>query len=637
MINDIAQVHLSYHDLSAFDLKDAFGGIPRLILGYLSPDLDFDSTSRKLKELTPDTSLVLTSTAGELCSFNRDQDMPLYIPADESRKSIVLQAFSREIVEDVDIHTIELHDPDLPAAERTELIAGELRKMEPAFNLDHKHCIAHTLIDGLSRSESFFMEALYDVGKLPCLTIGGSAGGLLDFKNTYIFDNTEVVQNRAVITLVKFRNDIRMGVFKSQNFEWTSFYMTIARADPVQRYVESIIDPQTGNVTDVIEQLCRHFKCREEELEGKLRNYSFAIKINDDIYVRSISAFDFERRRIHFYCDLDFGDELFLVRHTDFVQSVERDYKDFKQDKSVFPLGGIFNDCILRRLFNGENLGRVHSFDQIRVAGFSTFGELLGVSINQTLTALFLYRVQEGDRFHDRYIDNFTVQYSGFKEFFLRRKLNQQKQIMMIKDRMWDSSRTSIKLMTKIIEESSRNARNNDEIIERINRNFEALHSLIDHSKREGHGITDELVRLSSSTGDVEQILYNIVDIAGQTNVLGFNASIEAARAGQAGGGFSVIAREVKQLADKTEGQVKVSKDAVSDVSKRMENLKEQVEKINTNQIEADELSNEINDSIIKLTGSGKKLEAQMSDHTLKLKGLMDSIETLQNMVSTLE
>lgn len=63
-------------------------------------------------------------------------------------------------------------------------------------------------------------------GKNPCLTIGGAAGGHLDFKNTYIFNNRDIVQNKAVVTLIRFQNDIRMGVFKPLNFEVTPFCMT---------------------------------------------------------------------------------------------------------------------------------------------------------------------------------------------------------------------------------------------------------------------------------------------------------------------------------------------------------------------------------------------------------------------------
>ena len=142
--------------------------------------------------------------------------------------------------------------------------------------------------------------------------------------------------------------------------------------------------------------------------------------------------------------------------------------------------------------------------------------------------------------------------------------------------------------------------------------------------------LSEKLVQLSSETTAVKNVLSVIADIADQTNLLALNAAIEAARAGEHGRGFAVVADEVRKLAERTQKSLSEINTTISLITQSVNDASEHMS-VNAKAIE--DLSRQANETEHDINSSVHAIEDSIVQVDETVTGYIDNSKTIAQMI----
>lgn len=157
---------------------------------------------------------------------------------------------------------------------------------------------------------------------------------------------------------------------------------------------------------------------------------------------------------------------------------------------------------------------------------------------------------------------------------------------------------------------------------------LETLHSKIDHGNRAAQEMGSAVEQMAERSKHLQEANSFVVGIASQTNLLAMNAAIEAAHAGESGRGFSVVAEEIRKLADKAAEQSKR-------IAEEIRGMEHDIGVSVAVTDQARRLFGEIHGTVSQVDGVFSQLAQEVQSHGNQGRTIRDALGELTDIAST--
>jgi len=209
-----------------------------------------------------------------------------------------------------------------------------------------------------------------------------------------------------------------------------------------------------------------------------------------------------------------------------------------------------------------------------------------------------------------------------------------------------DTSKAKSDAMDIILKTTLESSKNNQEhvvsvshALSNVREGSQQIISLNDENVHKQEDFSDKLNALSHDTEQVKDILNVISDIADQTNLLALNAAIEAARAGEHGRGFAVVADEVRKLAERTQkslqdihASIGVIVQNVTDVSDQMKDNLGLMHTISEETLSMGEKIDTMNDEIMEMENTLTQTVDNIDELAQNTTEIIDQVRNVANL-----